>query len=297
MQGFFEDSQSLEYSLSHKHLFYCFINSTMNNDLPILPHWHYYMELIYVTKGQGRIILGGKTILLSKGDVVFIFPQDVHAIEAYNDNDFEYAVIKFDPIILFDSPHDAFMQKNILPVIQTINPLLKVIKLDHVPISLKNNIIDAIDLFEAKCYGYEFLVKSKIMLIYHSISLRFKSYGYDLISDPSPEYDLTPIIPAFKYIYEHFSEPLTAKSVAEYCHLSYSYFSRQFKNISGITFTQYLNFTRITEAERLLIKEYSSITEIAYKVGYNDTSYFIRQFKSFKKVTPKQYIKLVRIDR
>lgn len=296
MNVFFEDSQSIEFSLSRKHLFYCFYTSSVEGHLPILPHWHYYIEILYVTIGTGQLVLNGQTFTIKKGDVIYVLPQDVHAIYALDGVDFQYAVIKFDPVLLFDAPFDAFMLKNILPIVHPVPANQKLIPKAKVSKSTITNIEYTMTTFEDKPYGYEFVVKSKLLLLFYDLIWSLREKGINLIEHPNESSDLTAIIPAFHYIHNNFAKPITAESVADHCHLSYSYFSRLFKKVSGITFTKYLNFTRVTEAERLLLEQQQSITDIGYTVGFSDTSYFIRQFKSFKKTTPKQFLKLVQQD-
>lgn len=137
------------------------------------------------------------------------------------------------------------------------------------------------------------MVKSKLLTFYQIFVSDLKEAGINLLDYSLANTDYTSIISAFEYIHHNFASDCSAEDVATYCHLSYSYFSRQFKKVSGITFTKYLNFVRITEAERLLLKRNMSITDIGFAVGFKDTSYFIRQFKSFKQYTPKQFLKII----
>jgi AraC-like DNA-binding protein len=58
----------------------------------------------------------------------------------------------------------------------------------------------------------------------------------------------------------------------------------------GYTFTAYLNKLRLTEASRLLVENASaSISEIAYTVGYKNSSYFNKLFKEEYQCTPKAF--------
>ncbi len=58
----------------------------------------------------------------------------------------------------------------------------------------------------------------------------------------------------------------------------------------GLTFTGYLNKLRLTEAARLLSDmQQLSISEIAYKVGYNNASYFNKLFKEEYGCPPKTF--------
>lgn len=58
----------------------------------------------------------------------------------------------------------------------------------------------------------------------------------------------------------------------------------------GYTFTGYLNKLRLTEAARLLVENgNASIAEIAYSVGYKNSSYFNKLFKEEYQCTPKAF--------
>jgi AraC-like DNA-binding protein len=58
----------------------------------------------------------------------------------------------------------------------------------------------------------------------------------------------------------------------------------------GYTFTGYLNKLRLTEASRLLVEnDRAGIAEIAYSVGYRNSSYFIKLFKEEYQCTPKAF--------
>jgi AraC-like DNA-binding protein len=62
------------------------------------------------------------------------------------------------------------------------------------------------------------------------------------------------------------------------------------KSEMGYTFTGYLNKLRLTEASRLLVENTSaSIAEIAYSVGYKNSSYFNKLFKEEYECTPKAF--------
>lgn len=93
----------------------------------------------------------------------------------------------------------------------------------------------------------------------------------------------------FDYVSEHYSESITAEDAAGICSMSYSYFSRFFKRVMKKSFSEYVNFVRISEAEKLLVSTDLNITEIAMQTGFSTSSYFIYQFKKMKSVSPKQF--------
>lgn len=65
--------------------------------------------------------------------------------------------------------------------------------------------------------------------------------------------------------------------------------SKLIKENLQISFTDYLNQLRITEVKRLLKETKLPISDIAYKVGYNNISHFNRVFKGIIGKTPKAY--------
>lgn len=295
MDGVFEDARSLDNSYTQKHSFYTLMNGTaMNDPYPIPPHWHYYVEVLYITEGMGNIILNGQTFQVIKGDLVMAMPRDVHSISLVSGQPFNYILLKFDPDMLFDSAERSFLLKNIAPILEPITPRLKVIHTTDYPADICEDLKIILNLFENKPYGFELMTKSKILKVFYDYALYLYHHDVKLLSDTQHTKEISILLPAYEYIHVHYREPISAKDVADYCHLSYSYFSRVFKKLSGISFTKYLNFMRITEAEKLLLHNNSSVTEVGFNVGFADTSYFIKQFKSFKNLTPKEYIDFVR---
>lgn len=72
------------------------------------------------------------------------------------------------------------------------------------------------------------------------------------------------------------------------------YLARLFSEKTGRTFTCYVTEKRIDKAKELLVSEYSSVKEIAYRIGYNDEYYFMRVFKKQTGMTPGEYRKTFR---
>ena len=93
------------------------------------------------------------------------------------------------------------------------------------------------------------------------------------------------------FIANNFRDDITVSDAAAMCNVSYSYFSRIFKQITKHSFSEYLNYIRITEAEKLLASTDLSMTEIAMQTGFSTSSYFIQQFKLHKHISPKQFRK------
>ncbi|WP_302885419.1 helix-turn-helix domain-containing protein [Kovacikia minuta] len=71
--------------------------------------------------------------------------------------------------------------------------------------------------------------------------------------------------------------------------MSEFYFSRQFKQATGISPYQYLLQQRIERAKQLLKRSNHSIADIALTCGFNSHSHLSKQFRQLTGTTPKAY--------
>lgn len=96
-----------------------------------------------------------------------------------------------------------------------------------------------------------------------------------------------------RYIRESMASGVSLSAVADHFGYNANYFSRYFKQLTGVTFTTYLNRIRIERACELLNAESRvSIGEIASQCGYNSAGQFISAFKKLMGITPDAYRKL-----
>lgn len=94
---------------------------------------------------------------------------------------------------------------------------------------------------------------------------------------------------ALELIYHHFTEELRIEDVANLCGYSKSNFCKNFKNITGTTFHNFLNEHRVRVAQDLLNETNSSIEEIAIESGFPDSKSLCRVFKKVTNSTPGEY--------
>jgi len=100
---------------------------------------------------------------------------------------------------------------------------------------------------------------------------------------------LTAVQRAIAYIDAHYTKGLRIGDVAERVNLSEKYFSRYFKQQTGLSFTDYLNLRLIKKSKDLLIHTKYPIYNIAIELNFSDAAYFTKVFRRYEKVTPSQY--------
>ncbi len=98
------------------------------------------------------------------------------------------------------------------------------------------------------------------------------------------------ILEAITYMDENAFDPnLSMAAVAEAFELSAVRFSLNFKEVTGMSPSEYLLRMRMDKAQILLVETDDSIKDICAQVGYYDASGFIRRFKRYMGITPMQY--------
>lgn len=96
------------------------------------------------------------------------------------------------------------------------------------------------------------------------------------------------------WLQDNYHREITLGHIAKRFGMSIRTFNRRFKTATGQTPLEYLQEIRVNIARELLKTSNLSISEVADKVGYQDTSHFNNLFKKILSVTPAAYRKTVR---
>lgn len=94
---------------------------------------------------------------------------------------------------------------------------------------------------------------------------------------------------ATEYVEKNFNREISMNEVAEKVSVSYTYFSRLFKEQMHQSFSEYVVSVRMREAKRLIQEDPSiKMKDVAALVGYESVYAFSRAFKQYFHVSPKQ---------
>ena len=96
---------------------------------------------------------------------------------------------------------------------------------------------------------------------------------------------------ALKYIEQHIEHPITLQELANETNYSLSRFKSKFKEELGITPAEYITLQKMDRAQMLLKTTNSSITDIAYQLGFSSSNYFCSVFKKTLSYSPAAYRK------
>lgn len=92
-----------------------------------------------------------------------------------------------------------------------------------------------------------------------------------------------------QYLNENYMLDCALRKAANLACMSRRHFSRTFKNITGVSYQDYVNDLRIKKAGEMLNNTLDTVTTISYAVGYNDLTCFGRMFKKITGKTPSDY--------
>lgn len=250
-------------------------------------HIHDTIEIVLITAGSFRIFIDDAEYSAKQGDLILFRSNTIHGVYAESQPYNEYYVLKIKPSSFFE----LASEKNVMQYLLRFVIADKTAKTHWTADILKNSEIEA--------------AFSELMREYHAegvcrdISLKLAAYRVILamLRDMMQKEDknklqsaaqniASQVYRSIQYINHHYNEDLDAGLCAELVSMSYSYFSRSFRKITGRTFKQYLNEVRIRHAEQLLMTTDYSVTRIASECGYNNVSYFISVYKSLRGSTP-----------
>ncbi|MGI6223954.1 MAG: AraC family transcriptional regulator [Prevotella sp.] len=99
------------------------------------------------------------------------------------------------------------------------------------------------------------------------------------------------------FIAQNYMYELKLEDVASVANMSKSAFSRFFKLHSGRCLSDYVIDVRMGNASRLLLDTDDTISNISFKVGFNNLSNFNRTFRRLKGCTPTEFRQIYRKKR
>lgn len=243
---------------------------------PLQPdHYHTFYEIFYLLSGKCHFLLKDTVYELEKGDLVYIAPGELHH-SLYNEGEnCEICMIYFKKDYLLLHDHEApqsFMGS--VPTLYRDNFATLLSRM----LSEYAHIDDYSDYFLAV-----HLQELMLMLMRHSV---LDEKDPSMLNSKDAD-----ILLATKYIYKNFKQHMTLEEVSNVASLSPTYFSKKFKQTTGMGFKEYLNYVRLKHAQAALLTTDRTITEIALEYGFNDSNYFKDLFKKVYGKSPREFRK------
>lgn len=238
-------------------------------------HYHEYYEIYYLESGERYHIMQDSMYTMQPGELILFSPYILH--RSYGDKN-----VPFKRLVLYfcaaeiDSGElkDALDQGNGMyrPEIknsQNVHNLIKSILCEQDDSSVFRN-------------GYMHTLLNTLLF---SIILQVHR------EEPARKEQFDRMRQIIGYIHKHYQEDISLEQLAKTFYISPYYLCREFKRHMDCTMVQYLNVTRIMNAQRKLMETDLNITQISRETGFSNLTHFNRVFKSVTGMTPSDYQK------
>lgn len=251
-------------------------------------HWHEELEIAVILSGEISVFTAGCELKLKAGEGYFVNSGILHSAELRSKSGWQHCMV-FNPRVIA-SPGDLIWNTYVSPILFHKNlPFLKLTP----SIPWQKDILSFIE--KAWSSGahekgdYALTVRSSLSQI---ASLMLHNIGREAEHPFSSraQRDELRIKKTLDYVETHFRDQITIEEIAGSAHISVSTLLRLYHDILHTTPIQYVLKYRLEQIrDALLVDRSTSIADLAYSCGFNDTSYFNRCFLKAYGETPSAY--------
>ena len=250
-------------------------------------HWHSYGEILLVGPGETNIFrVNRSTYNLSEGDFVLIWPMEMHAIIDADRQ--ESLVIQFSNAFvntLFDLQRIMHFYRK-LNVIRAEGHQELSCKLQEIARKMKETFFTAQTNREVKCC----MLLMEFMMTLDEHREEFAPEPGTDMRDPYEDDVMRRMMLVTDYIKNNLTaDDLSQGAMAQMAGISREYFSRIFKNVTGMNYSKWLNMIRLEKASELLSHKNMSLTEVAMLSGFQSIPSFNRVFHEDKGMSPGEF--------
>jgi len=248
-------------------------------------HFHPYYELYYLLSGARIYFIKDTTYPVQAGDLVCIRKNEVHKTIQAGPPAHERMLFYCDDRYIRDLPEST--AKLLLSPFDGDSPIIRLPEEGQVQLKAHMTRLQS-ELYH-KPVGSGLYFRQT----FHDILLLSARFLQTDQPRPAPAVHTSPIYKKIsevaRYLNTHYTEQIHLEDLSKLFYISPYYLSRLFKEVTGFTVVDYLNLTRIKEAQRLLHETTLSITSIAEMTGFGNFSHFGKTFKKISRVSPRMY--------
>ncbi len=228
------------------------------NDPSVAPHFHSAFEVVMVRRGGMLAVINGEETKILAGEGCFVDSFSLHSYSALELDTEVYVFVGNSP------DFDAVFSEigGVPPVRFRFNNFSL---LDTVVAYYKETVDEEIK-------GLVF--RGAFTLILSMIANENKVLT-ERRTDKSAEF-----CAVLRYISEHFTEPLTLRSISAHFGYTPQYFSKIFHRYMKTNLTKYVNVARVNYAKKLFDSNSDkSVVEVAFECGFSSVPTFYRAYK------------------
>ncbi len=259
-------------------------------------HTHDFIEIAYVISGSGIHIIGNKKYAVTRGDLFIInsdlphgfFPEEGGSTPptVYNCVFMpEFLDLSLFNAVNFEAVTSSFLFKSLFPEDYASKPDLSLRGAEFTEIG---NLFEKMYLeYKQRRIGHTEIIRAYL------IELIVKIFRYIGEGGSKTRYTRNQelINKAIEYMKVNYNTDITLSDLSMQSLISKNYFSKLFKEITGMNVSDYIQYLRTDQACILLGTTDMKVTDIAFQVGFSDMKFFYEVFKKITGKTPGDYRK------
>lgn len=246
------------------------------NDNMSKSHFHDYFELYYLEEGERFHIIQDQLYCIHPGEFVIFSPYVMHHSYGENNVPFKRLLIYF--------RRDQVDSAQLLNMLEQGTGVYKPQRREgNMVHRMMNDLLKEQD--QPMAYQEDYLhalLNLLLLTIIRTVQTPVK---------PEKRNRITEVI---SYIHQNYQDEISIEKLAQMSYVSPYYLCREFKRFTNSTIIQYVNVTRVMNAQRMFMETDKNITEISKDTGFSNITHFNRVFKGVAGMTPSHYRKLYR---
>ena len=265
-------------------LFYLFDFDVRSFDINMeFQHFHRFYEIHVLLDKEAEHLVDGALFPLRQYDITLLPPLKLHK-SIYPEGDPVRRLIIDFSIPEESNPILKEETLRLLSVFYADPPVLRFSEVEQTDIFSHINEISR--LLKLKEPGYMLQVHAEFMRFLFCLNRYAPKNSYKTVKEDTLEEKIYQVT---SYIHAHFAEELSLESLSQMFFISPYYLSHQFKAITGFNLVNYIQMTRIRNAQQMLLSDNLKITDIAGACGFNSFSQFNRTFNKFVGKSPREF--------
>lgn len=245
------------------------------NDNMSQSHYHNYYEFYYLEGGERYQRIQDELYVMKPGEMMVFSPYIMH---------FSYGAVNvpFKRVIVYFHRNEI-ESPELAAALDAGNGIYRLKPRDQQTVHrILESLLQEQESPEEFTSAYQ---RTLLNLLLYTLA-RQKRIGQSV----KPE-ETTRMSQVIQYIHNHYNEDITLELLSQKFYISPYYLCREFKGYTNSTIIQYLNVTRIMNAQRKFMETDLNITEISRQTGFSNLTHFNRVFKQVTGMTPSGYRK------
>jgi AraC-like DNA-binding protein/mannose-6-phosphate isomerase-like protein (cupin superfamily) len=252
-------------------------------------HWHDHFEIALVEEGSGTFMFGRRSLAAERGDLFFIDNSQPHVALADQGMPMRLLLVLFRPELIagpgcremdlgylapfrVDERSGSPRVRGTTEVAAQVAPVLRQLR----------------DTYERRDPAERHLADATLRMALALVN-RDRGAAVTPGATRAAADRREQIRPVLAYVDGHCRESITLDDVAGVVHVSPSRVRHVFKDVTGVSFKEYVTQVRVAEAKRLLLSTDLSVADIARAVSYTNLNQFYKVFYRSCAMSPAEY--------